>query len=51
MAERYDFSNDKVTGMLRFFSVVEAKGMIYPRPSGKNSSFVEKSYETLVPCV
>ena len=39
MTEGYDFSNDKFTEMLRFFSVVEAYDLIYPRPSGENSSF------------
>ena len=39
MTERYDFCNDKFTKMLRFFSVVEAYGLIYPRPSGEDSSF------------
>ena len=39
MAKRYDFSSNKFTKMLRFLSVVEAYGLIYPGPSGKNSSF------------
>ena len=39
MTEWYDVSNDKFTKMLRFFSVVEAYSLIYPRPSGENSSF------------
>ena len=41
MTERYDFFNDKLyyTKMLRFFSVVELYGLIYPRPSDENSSF------------
>ena len=41
MTEWYDFSNDKFTKMLRFFSVVEAYGLIYPRSSGENSSFAK----------
>ena len=36
MTERY---NDKFTKMLRFFSVVEAYGLIYNRPWGETSSF------------
>ena len=40
MTEQYDFPNDKFTKMLPFFSLVEACGLIYLRPSGENSSFV-----------
>ena len=42
MTERYDFPNDKFTKMLHFFLVVEACCLIYPRPSGENSSFARK---------
>ena len=45
MTERYDFPNDKFTKMLRFFSVVEACGLIYRRPSGENSSFAYKTVD------
>ena len=41
MTERYDFPRDKFTKMLRLFSVVEAYRLIYHRPSGENSSFVD----------
>ena len=40
MTERYDFSNNKLK--LRFFSVVKAYGLTYPRPLGENSSFAWK---------
>ena len=33
------FSNVKLLKKLRFFSVAEAHGLIYPRPSGENLSF------------
>ena len=36
----YDFSNVKSSKMLSFYSVAEAYGLIYPRPSGENFSFV-----------
>ena len=39
MTEWYDFANVKSTKMLSFFSVVEAYGLIYPRPLGENSCF------------
>ena len=39
MTERYDFSNDKFTKMLRFLWVVEACDLIYPRRSGEKSRF------------
>ena len=39
MTERYDFPNDKLTKMLRFFSVVEAYSLIYTRNSSEISSF------------
>ena len=45
MTERYDFPNDKFTKMLRFFSLGEDFGLIYPRPSGKNSSFAYKTVD------
>ena len=45
MTERYDFPNDKFTKMSRLFSVVEAYGLIYPRPSGENSSFASKTVD------
>ena len=35
----YDFYNVKLSKMLRFFSVAETHGLIYPCPSGKNFSF------------
>ena len=35
----YDFSNVKSSKMLSFYSVAEAHGLIYPRPSGENFSF------------
>ena len=35
----YDFSNVKSSEMLSFYSVAEAHGLIYPRPSGENFSF------------
>ena len=41
MTEWYDFANVKFPRMLSFFSVVEAYGLIYPRPSGENSSFAK----------
>ena len=37
--EWYDFPNVKSTKMLSFLSVVEAYGLIYPRPLGENSCF------------
>ena len=39
MTEQYDFSNDKFTKTLGFFSIVEAYGLIYPGPSCENSGF------------
>ena len=36
MTERYDFLNVKFTKMLSFFTVGEAYGLIYPRPSGEH---------------
>ena len=36
---RYAFSNVKLSRKLRFFSVAEAHGLIYPRPSEQNVSF------------
>ena len=39
MTEWYDFPNVKFTKMFSFFSVIEAYGLIYPGPSGENSSF------------
>ena len=39
MTGRYDFSNVKLTKMLRFFSVAEAHSLIYSRPLGENFSF------------
>ena len=35
----YHFSNVKPSKMLSFYSVAEAHGLIYPRPSGENFSF------------
>ena len=35
----YDFSEVKLSKMLHFFSVAEAKGLIYSRSSGENFSF------------
>ena len=32
----YAFTNVKLSKMLRFFSVAEAHGLIYPRPLGEN---------------
>ena len=43
MTEWYDFPNVKSTKMLSFFSVVEAYGLIYPRPLGENSCFAWNS--------
>ena len=43
MTEQYDFSNDKFTKMLGFFSIVEAYGLIYPGPSGENSGSARSS--------
>ena len=40
MTEWYYFFNAKSSKMLSFFPVAEAYGLIYPRPSGVNSSFV-----------
>ena len=45
MIERYDFPNDKFTKTLRLFSVVEAYGLIYPRPSSENSSLACKTVD------
>ena len=45
MTERYDFPNDKFTKLLCLFSVVEAYGLIYPSPSGENSSFACKTVD------
>ena len=45
MTEWYDFPNVKFTKMSGFFSVVEAYVLIYPRPSGENSSFAYSVYE------
>ena len=42
MTGRYDFTNVKLSKVLRFFSVAEAHGLIYPRPSGKNFRFATK---------
>ena len=39
MTEWYDFPTLSLLKMLSFFSVVEAYGLIYPRPSCENSSF------------
>ena len=39
MTEQYNFSNDKFTKMLSFFSTVEAYDLICPSPSGENSGF------------
>ena len=39
LCQWYDFPNVKFTKMLSFFSVVEAYGLIYPCPSGEDSSF------------
>ena len=38
MTGEYDFSV-KLNKMLRFFSVAEAHGLIYPPPSGENFNF------------
>ena len=43
MIEWCDFSNVKSSRMLSFDSVTEAYGLIYPRPSVKNFSFVFKA--------
>ena len=40
MTEWYDFSNVKSSKMLSFDPVAEAYGLIYPRFSGENFSFV-----------
>ena len=40
MTEWHDFPNVKSFKMLSFSQVVEAYGLIYPCPSGENSSFV-----------
>ena len=39
MTEWYGFPNVKFTKIFNFLSVVEAYGLIYPPPLGKNSSF------------
>ena len=43
----YDFSNVKSSKMLSFYSVAEAHGLIYPRPSGRNFSFATAIQEML----
>ena len=40
MTKWHNFSNVKSSKILNFDSVAEAYGLIYPRPSGKNFSFV-----------
>ena len=40
MIEWHDFPNVNFFKMLSFSQVVEAYGLIYPRPSGENFSFV-----------
>ena len=47
MTGRYDFSNVKLSKMLRFFSVAEAHGLIYLRPSGENFSFAYAKRESV----
>ena len=47
MTDWYDLSIVKSYKMLSFDSVAEAYGLIYPLPSGENSSFVDLSSQKM----